>query len=58
MNLYETDQEFMECFERFANVEVVNEEGQQTTTAEDRLEKGIQAQVDIFGEHMREAWKA
>lgn len=138
MNLYETDQEFMERHEQFANVEVVNEEGQQlpedtrymailatllgcqgieeyriklpealdagltpvmvkeivyqavdylgmgrvlpfltatnevltergitlplegqqTTTQEDRLEKGIQAQVDIFGEHMREAWKA
>ena len=28
-----------------------------TTTMEDRLEKGAQAQVDIFGEGMREAWK-
>lgn len=138
MNLYETDKEFMERHEQFANVEVVNEEGQQlpedirymailatllgcqgvdeyrfklpealeagltpvmvkeivyqavdylgmgrvlpflaatneiltergislplegqqTTTPENRLEKGIQAQVDIFGDHMREAWKA
>lgn len=33
-------------------------ENQATTTMEDRLEKGIQAQVDIFGEHMNEAWKA
>lgn len=33
-------------------------ENQATTTLEDRLEKGIQAQVDIFGEHMNEAWKA
>lgn len=33
-------------------------EGQATTTLEDRLEKGIQAQVDIFGERMNEAWKA
>lgn len=33
-------------------------EGQATTTMEDRLEKGAQAQVDIFGEGMREAWKA
>ena len=33
-------------------------EGQATTTLEDRLEKGIQAQVDIFGEHMKKAWKA
>ena len=33
-------------------------EGQATTTLENRLEKGIQAQVDIFGEHMNEAWKA
>ena len=32
-------------------------EGQATTTMEDRLEKGAQAQVDIFGEGMREAWK-
>jgi len=33
-------------------------ENQATTTLEERLEKGIQAQVDIFGEHMNEAWKA
>ncbi len=33
-------------------------EGQATTTSEDRLEKGIQAQVDIFGDGMRDAWKA
>lgn len=33
-------------------------ENQATTTLEDRLGKGIQAQVDIFGEHMNEAWKA
>ena len=32
-------------------------EGQATTTFEDRLEKGIQAQVEIFGGGMREAWK-
>ena len=32
-------------------------EGQATTTMEDRLEKGSQAQVDIFGEEMREFWK-
>ncbi len=32
-------------------------ESQKTTTTEDRLEKGIQAQADIFGEHMKEAWK-
>lgn len=31
--------------------------GQATTTFEDRLEKGAQAQADIFGEHMKEAWK-
>ncbi len=29
-----------------------------TTTVEDRLEKGIEAQADIFGEQMKEAWKA
>lgn len=33
-------------------------EGQSTTTMENRLEKGIDAQAEIFGEHMREAWKA
>ena len=32
-------------------------EGQATTTLEDRLEKGAQAQADIFGPHMLEAWK-
>ena len=32
-------------------------EGQATTTMESRLEKGVQAQVDIFGDGMREAWK-
>ena len=32
--------------------------GQATTTMHDRLEKGIAAQVKIFGEHMNEAWKA
>lgn len=32
--------------------------GQATTTAESRLEKGIAAQATIFGEHMKEAWKA
>lgn len=31
---------------------------QASTTMEDRLEKGAQAQTDIFGEHMKEAWKA
>lgn len=33
-------------------------EGQTTTTMEDRLEKGAQAQADIFGPQMLEAWKA
>lgn len=32
-------------------------EGQATTTKENRLERGAQAQVDIFGENMREFWK-
>ena len=31
--------------------------GQATTTMEDRLEKGAQAQVDIFGEGMTDFWK-
>lgn len=33
-------------------------EGQATTTTENRLEKGCQAQVDIFGEGMREFCKS
>ena len=32
-------------------------EGQATTTMDDRLEKGVQAQVDIFGEGMKDFWK-
>lgn len=32
--------------------------GKAATTMEDRLEKGVQAQADIFGDHMKEAWKA
>ena len=32
-------------------------EGQCTTTMKNRLEKGVQAQAEIFGEHMTEAWK-
>ena len=31
---------------------------QSATTMENRLEKGAQTQADIFGEHMKEAWKA
>lgn len=31
---------------------------QGTTTTENRREKGTQAQVDIFGEHMRDFWKS
>lgn len=32
-------------------------EGQAATTLENRLEKGSEAQVEIFGESMKEAWK-
>lgn len=32
-------------------------DGQATTTLDNRLEKGIAAQTEIFGEHMKEAWK-
>ena len=32
-------------------------EGQSTTTMETRLKAGNQAQIDIFGENMRETWK-
>ena len=33
-------------------------EGQAATTMEDRLEKGAAVQAEIFGEAMKEAWKA
>lgn len=32
-------------------------DGQETTTLENRLERGIEMQAEIFGEHMKEAWK-
>lgn len=32
-------------------------EGQSTTTLDNRLEKGIEAQARIFGDQMKEAWK-
>lgn len=32
-------------------------ENQATTTLEDRLEKGVQVQAEIFGEQMKESWK-
>ncbi len=32
--------------------------GQATTTLENRLEKGIEVQAQMFGEQMKEAWKA
>jgi 4-carboxymuconolactone decarboxylase len=32
-------------------------EGQATTTLDNRLEKGIKAQMDIFGEGMKDFWK-
>lgn len=33
-------------------------DGQGTTTLDNRLEKGIEAQVEIIGEQMKKAWKA
>lgn len=33
-------------------------DGRATTTLENRLGKGIESQAEIFGEHMKEAWKA
>ena len=33
-------------------------DGQATTNLDNRLEKGIEAQAEIFGEHMKETWKA
>lgn len=32
-------------------------EGQSTTTLDNKLEKGIEVQAEIFGEQMKEAWK-
>ena len=32
-------------------------DGQATTTPDNRLEKGVQIQAEIFGEQMKEAWK-
>lgn len=32
-------------------------DGQSTTTVDNRLEKGIEVQAEIFGDHMKEAWK-
>lgn len=32
-------------------------DGQATTTPDNRLEKGVQIQTEIFGEQMKEAWK-
>ena len=32
-------------------------DGQATTTLDNRLEKGIEAQAEIFGEQMKETWK-
>lgn len=32
-------------------------EGQATTTLDNRLEKGIEVQAEIFGEQMKESWK-
>ncbi len=33
-------------------------ESQATTNFENRLERGIETQAEIFGEHMKEVWKA
>ena len=41
----------------FLNVTNKTLPGQATTTMNDRLEKGAEAQAKIFGEHMKEAWK-
>ena len=45
-----------ECFKSLnINLPLV---AQSTTTRQTRLEKGIQAQVDIFGENMKDFWKS
>ncbi|MDE6232799.1 MAG: carboxymuconolactone decarboxylase family protein [Lachnospiraceae bacterium] len=33
-------------------------DSQSTTTPDNRLEKGVEVQTEIFGEHMKEAWKS
>lgn len=53
-NYRRTDPEFTERLEHFAFDEVVNEEGQATATLHNRLEKGIEAQAAIFGDHMKD----
>lgn len=51
---------FLNCTnDVFADCDIaVPLDGQATTTLDDRLEKGIEAQAEIFGENMKEAWKA
>ncbi len=50
---------FLNCTNKiFAEKEILLPlDGQATTTLKNRLEKGIETQVEIFGEHMKEAWK-
>lgn len=50
---------FLNCTNKiFAEKEIsLPLDGQATTTLKNRLEKGIETQVEIFGEHMEEAWK-
>lgn len=51
---------FLNCTnDVFADCDIaVPLDGQATTTLDDRLEKGIEVQAEIFGENMKEAWKA
>lgn len=50
---------FLNCTnEAFSEKKIVLPlDGQAATTFENRLEKGIEVQAEIFGEHMKEAWK-
>ena len=50
--LYATNEVFEEC------KITLPLQNQETTTLNDRLEKGVEKQVAIFGDHMKEAWKS
>ena len=49
---------FLKCANKYFeqnNIQI--DDNRATTTPENRLEKGVEAQAEIFGEHMKEAYK-
>ncbi len=49
---------FLKCANKYFeqnNIQI--DDNRATTTPESRLEKGVEAQAEIFGEHMKEAYK-